>query len=61
MGAGGGEGGEEFPQPHQRALVFTALGTICELMPPYFLPLEHPQLQQPQHPAPESFSFHVIA
>lgn len=53
------EGARNSLSPKKGPWVFTALGMICELLPSYFLPSKHPQFQQPQHPAPESFSYHV--
>lgn len=58
---GWGEGARNSLSPAKGPWVFTALGMICELIPPYFLTSKHLQLQQPQHSAPESFSFHVTA
>lgn len=58
-GQAGAEGARNSLSPTKGPWVFTALGMICELMPPCFLPSKHPQFQQPRYPAPGSFPYHV--
>lgn len=56
-----GQGARDSLSPMKGPWVFTALGTVCELRPPYSLHSLQSQPHPPQPPAPERFSFHVAA
>lgn len=56
-----GQGARDSLSPTKELWVFTALGTVCKLRPPYSLHSLRSQSHPPQPPAPERFSFHVAA